>query len=153
LARTLKGHELFQSLSVEEVGKISDFSELKEFQKDEFVFKSGTVGSHCFVVLEGSVRLRLPTICSEAGLVIAHIEKGDMFGLAPLLDAGEHTTSAQCAEPSKVLAIEAEPLRALLQKNCPVGSHVANSVAQAYFSRYVKILNRLQRAVDEIATI
>lgn len=153
VARMLKGQELFQSLSFEEVDRISSFSGLKDFDKDELVFRSGTYGSHFFVLQEGSVDLRLPTEAHEASLVVGRLEKGDIFGLSPLLGSGRYTTTAQCTAPCKVLAIEAEPLRALLVENSLVGLHIMNVVANAYFSRYIAVLTRFQKAVNEIAAI
>jgi CRP-like cAMP-binding protein len=153
VTKMLKGHELFQSLSFEEVDRISSFSGLKELDKGENVFSSGTAGSHFFVLLEGRVNLRLPADAHEASLVVGRMEQGDMFGLAPLLGAGRHTTTAQCAEPSKALAIEAAPLRALLEQNSLVGLQVMSVAAQAYFSRYVETLKRLQKVVNEIGAI
>ncbi len=151
--RMLKGHELFQSLSFEEVDGISSFSGFKELQKGEHVFQSGSAGSHFFVLLEGRVNLRLPADAHEASLVVGRVEKGDIFGLAPLIGTGRHTTTAQCVEPGKVLAIEADPLRALLERNSPVGLQVMSVAAQAYFSRYIETLKRLQKVVNEIAAI
>jgi CRP-like cAMP-binding protein len=153
VTKMLKGHQLFQSLSFEEVDRINSFSGLKEFGKDEGVFKSGTSGSHFFVLQEGCVNLRLPAHAHEASIVVGRIEKGDIFGLAPLLGAGRHTTTAQCAEPCKVLAIEATPLRQLLEQNSLVGLHIMRVVAQAYFTRYVETLQRVQKVINEIAAI
>jgi len=153
VTKMLKGHELFRSLSFEEVEKISSFSGLKEFSKDENVFTSGVVGSHFFVLQEGRVNLRLPADAHEASLVVGRIEKGDIFGLAPLLGAGRHTTTAQCAEPCKVLAIQVEPLRELLEQNSLVGLHIMTVAAQAYFTRYIETLNRVQKVINEIGAI
>jgi CRP-like cAMP-binding protein len=153
VTKMLKGHELFRSLSFEEVDMVNSFSGLKEYHQDEFVFKGGSAGSHFFVLQEGHVNLRLPADAHEASLVVGRIEKGDIFGLGPLLGVDRHTTSAQCAEPSKVLAVEAEPLRTLLKKNSLVGLQVMTVAAQAYFSRYVETLRRLQKVVNEIAVI
>ena len=153
VTKMLKGHELFQSLSFEDVDKISNFSGVKEFRKDEAVFASGDVGSHFFVLLEGSVNLRLPADAHEASLVVGRIEKGDIFGLAPLLGAGRHRTTAQCAEPCKVLAIEAGPLLSLLEHSSLVGLHIMRTAAEAYFTRYVETLRRVQKVINEIAAI
>ena len=153
VTKMLKGHELFQSLSFEDVDKISNFSGVKEFQKDESVFASGGVGSHFFVLLEGNVNLRLPAEAHEASLVVGRIEKDDIFGLAPLLGAGRHTTTAQCAEDCTVLAIEAQPLRELLEQNSLVGLRIMSVAAQAYFTRYVETLRGVQKVINEIAAI
>jgi CRP-like cAMP-binding protein len=153
VTKMLKGHELFRSLSFEAVEKVSSFSGLKEFRKDENVFSSGVVGSHFFVLQEGRVNLRLPADAHEASLVVGRIEKGDIFGLAPLLGAGRHTTTAQCAEPCKALAIQVEPLRELLEQNSLVGLRIMTVAAQAYFTRYIETLHRVQKVINEIGAI
>ena len=150
IVKMLKGHELFQSLGFDEVERVSTFSGLKDFEKGEQVFRTGTFGSHFFVLLEGSVNLRLPAEAHEASLIVARIEKGDMFGISPLLGSGRHTTTAECATGCRVLAIEGEPLRSLLEEQSLIGLQVMNVVASAYFSRYLDALNRLQKVVNEI---
>jgi hypothetical protein len=52
-----------------------------------------------------------------------------------------------------VLAIEAAPLRALLERNSLVGLHIMSVAAQAYFTRYVETLKRVQKVINEIAAI
>ena len=153
VAKMLKGHELFRSLSFEEVERVSSFSGLKEYGKDEIVFDSGVVGSHIFVLQRGYVSLRLPAAAHEASFVAGRLERGDMFGLSPLLGPGRHTATAQCTEACTVLAIEAEPFRCLLEENAGVGLHIMNAMAREYFSRYIETLTRLQRVVNEIAAI
>jgi CRP-like cAMP-binding protein len=153
VTKMLKGHELFQSLAFEDVDKISNFSGVKDLRKDEAVFASDGVGSHFFVLLEGSVNLRLPADAHEASLVVGRIGKGDLFGLAPLFGAGRYKTTAQCAEPCKVLAIEAKPLLELLEQNSLVGLHIMRTAAEAYFTRYVETLRGVQKVINEIAAI
>ena len=77
----LKGNQLFRSLSFEEVEQVSSFSAIKEFNKDETVFRSGSLGAHFFVLQEGRVDLRLPAEAHEASLTIGRINVGDLFGL------------------------------------------------------------------------
>ena len=153
IAKVLKGHELFRSLSFEEVERISTFAGLKEYEKNETIFRSGVRASHFFVLQKGRVNLRLPAEAHEASLVVGRIGEGDVFGLSPLLGSGRNTTTAQCTETSTVLAIEAEPLRAVLEGNSPVGLRVMSSLAQAYFTRYIETLKRLQKVVNEVAAI
>ena len=149
----LKGNELFQSLTFEEVDAISNFSGVKDFQRDENVFASGAAGSHFFVLQEGRINLRLPAEAHEASLVVMRLSKGDIFGLAPLLRTGNHRTTAQCATDCKVLAVEAEPLRALLDQNLVAGLHIMRLVARMYFVRYVETLSGVQKAINDIAAI
>jgi len=153
VTKMLKGHELFQTLSFEEIDRINGFSTLRQLERGETVFTAGSTGSHFFVLLEGRLSLRLPAGGPEPGLVIGRVEKDDIFGLAPLLGAGKHTTTAECAERCTVLEIEAASLRALLEQNCLVGFQIMSVAAQAYFSRYTELLHRLQNVVQDLAAI
>jgi hypothetical protein len=45
VSKMLKGQELFESFSFEEIDKINSFSEIKEFRKGENVYISGKTGS------------------------------------------------------------------------------------------------------------
>lgn len=151
VSKMLKGQEIFQSLTFEEVDEVSNFSGIKEYRKDEIVFCGGDLGTHFFVLLEGGVNLRLPADAHEASFVVGRIGIDDIFGLAPLLGAGRHRTTAKCTEFCRILAIEAEPLQALFKRNLMVGHQIMRLVARAYFTRYVGTLSRLQKVVNEIA--
>jgi CRP-like cAMP-binding protein len=149
----LKGQELFESFSFEEIDKINSFSEIKEFRNGENVYISGKTGVHFFILLGGRINIHLSDEAHEASLVVGRLEKGDMFGLSPLLGAGRHTATAQCVKASKVLAIKAKPFRALLEQNSFVGLQVMSVVAQAYFSRYIEALKRFQKVINDISAI
>ncbi len=150
VSRMIRGHELFQSFSFEEVESISTFSGAKEYGAGERVFERGEQGSHFFVVLEGQVSLKLPSADDVSSLVVGRMGQGDIFGLSPLLGFDRFTTTAECREDSSVLAIEAEPFRALLEDNSAVGLKTMTVMARAYFSRYIDTLSRFQHVLDEL---
>ncbi len=147
----IKGHELFQSFSFEEVEKISTFSGAKSYGRGDFVFQRGAAGTHFFVVLSGRVSLVLPADDRESSMVVGRMEKGDIFGVSPLLGMGNYTTTARCAEESSVLAVEAAAFCQLLELNPAVGQKAMNVMARAYFSRYVETLMRFQSVLNDLA--
>ena len=153
LERTVRGHDLFQALSVEQADRISRFSLVRKYEKDESIFKLGAAGTHVYMLLKGSVNLRLPADPSDFSIVISKIEKGELFGLSPLLDSPKYTATAQCTEYTEVLAIEARPFRELLVSSHPVGFDIMSRVARIYFSRYINVLKELQGVVSQIALI
>ena len=150
VANILQGHELLKNLTMEEVERINKFSERKEFKKNETIFRHQADAAHSYILLKGRVLLRLPAKPEEFRIVIARIEEGELFGLSPLLGSQKYTAEAQCVEDSEVLAIDAVQLRALLQADCLAGFYIMNEVAQAYFTRYVELLGRLQGIVTQI---
>jgi signal-transduction protein with cAMP-binding, CBS, and nucleotidyltransferase domain len=149
----IKGHDLFQSLTVDETHRVSDFSSIKKYQPDEFIFKYGSAGSHIYTLMNGTVYLRLPSTPPEFSFIISKIEKGELFGLSPLLDSPRYTASAQCMEETEVLAIEAQPFREMLINNCPVGYDIVNRVAHIYFARYIEVLKSIQGVLGQISLI
>lgn len=149
----LKGNELFKSLSVDDVDRISTFSSVKEFNANETIFIHGRPGTHVYELLDGVVRLQLPSTTHDFNLSITKIGKGELFGLSPLLDSPRYTASAKCFTPVKVLAIEAMPLKKILQKNHPVGMDVMSRIARIYFTRYLDLLRRLQETVSRVSHV
>ena len=147
---TLRGHDLFRSLTVEEAHRLSSFSAVKEYDTDQTVFECGKMCTHIFMLMKGSISLNLPADPPDSGIVVSQIEVGELFGLSPLLDAPRYTTSAHCTGPTTVLAIEARPFRELLKGNSTVAIDVLNRVARIYYSRYLGVLRNLQAVVKQI---
>jgi signal-transduction protein with cAMP-binding, CBS, and nucleotidyltransferase domain len=83
----LKGNELFKSLSVEEVARISAFSSVKEFNSNDIIFIHGRPGTHVYMLMEGMVRLQLPSDAQEFNFNITKIGKGELFGISSLLNS------------------------------------------------------------------
>jgi len=149
----LKGNELFQALSVEEVDRISALSSVKEFSTNDMIFVHDRPGTHIYVLMDGLVYLQLPSAIPEFNLSITKIQKGELFGLSPLLDSPRYTASAKCFTRTKVLAIEAKPVREILQQNYLVGMKVMGRVSRIYFNRYINLLKRLQETVSQISHV
>jgi CRP-like cAMP-binding protein len=151
--KVIKGHDLFQSLTIDEAHRISDLSSIKKYHPNEFIFKYGGAGSHIYMLMEGTVYLRLPSNPPEFSFIISKIEKGELFGLSPLLDSPRYTASAQCMEETEVLSIEARPFREILTNNSPVGYDIINRVARIYFARYIEVLKSIQGVLGQISLI
>lgn len=148
--KMLKGHDLFQSLTSEDVAKISSFSSVKSLEAGERIYRCADPASHTFVLLEGTIRLALCETERDVSIPISTVHKGDLFGVAPLLGSQRYTTSAFCPEKASVLAIEAKPLMAVLKAYPEVERGVMRAVAKAYFERYLKTMGRLRTVLTEI---
>ena len=151
--RVLTGHDLFRSLNVDEAHRVSDFSSVKEYRAGDTVFKYNEPASHVYMLMTGSVDLLLPARPSEFNFVISKIEKGELFGLSPLLDSKRYTATAQCRERTELLSVEAMPLRELLLNNNLAGFNMMNQVARTYFARYISVLESLQGVISQISLI
>jgi CRP-like cAMP-binding protein len=153
IAGILEGHTLFQSLPLEDVRRISELSTERSYERGETIFAEGQTGTHLFLMLEGLVHLRLPASPPNFSIVVSQIEKGELFGVSPLLGSAHYTASATCEQRSHVLAMEGRPFRELLQHDCSIGFNIMSQVARIYFNRYVEVLRSFQRVVNQIPLI
>lgn len=146
----LRGHEVFAHLNVDEISRLSTFSSTEEFCDRDIIFECNQAASHIYLLMEGLVYLQLPADPAEFNLTVLRVEKGELFGISPLLNSARYTLTAQCFKDTKVLSIEAESFRELLRVNCPAGMHVMNRVAHIYFTRYIELIKRLQNVMGQI---
>jgi len=149
----LRGHDLFRSLGLEKAFAAKDFTSVKKYRAGETVFSYNDAAGHVYMLMTGGVELRLPSQHQNLSLVISTMEKGELFGLSPLLDSKRYTATAKCTEESELLLIEAKPFRELLKENSLVGFGIMNNVAHIYFNRYVNVLKNLQDVVAQISLI
>jgi CRP-like cAMP-binding protein len=151
VGRMLTGHEFFHSFLPEQVAAISKFASARKLDKDEIIYRPDRKATHVFVLLDGQVDLRLPSGADEMGFLVSRVSKGEFFGIAPFLGAERYTTTARCTKASKVLFIEAKPLIDLLSDHPLIGLKMMSVVARAYFDRYQSLIDRVQKALADLA--
>lgn len=151
IASILKGHEFFHNLGMDEVEEVSRFSERRTFERDDRVYTDAQKADKVYLLLKGSVLLRFPPSMGEPKIIIARIEKGEFFGVSPLLGSEHYGVDALCTENVEVLAIEAEGLQRVLKEDCTAGFAIMSEVAKAYFDRYTELLRSLQGVVSGLS--
>ena len=149
--KMLKGSRLFSSLSVQEVNRINSFSSVKEFKTDDIIFEYNQPSTSFYMLMDGIVYLQLPANPPQFSFAVSKIEKGELFGLSPLLNSPRYTSTAKCYGETRALCIEAKPFRDLLKDNYPAAFMIMNNVAQIYFERYINVLKRFQDVVGQIS--
>ena len=139
-----KGHEMFGSLSMEGVHKISQISEVKELKAGDVIFQPNQEAKNLYILLEGLVALRFPAKEEAFSVSVIRIEKNDLIGAGALLGSARYFSQAYCVKDSKVLIINAKKLRQILEEDKIAGFEVILRIAQAYFERYISLMNRIQ---------
>jgi CRP-like cAMP-binding protein len=136
---------------MEEVQEVSGFSKQRTFEKEDRIYTYAQKADKVYLLLEGSVLLRLPPRDADTNLIIAKIEKGELFGISPLLGAERYPVDALCVERAEVLAIEAGSLQRMLKEDCVAGFVIMSEVAKTYFDRYTELLRSLQSVVSGLS--
>ncbi|MFC1844848.1 sigma 54-interacting transcriptional regulator [Thermodesulfobacteriota bacterium] len=100
----LSAAELFQSLSVEQVGQIAGVAEDKIISKKYILFSQGDPGETYWLIISGEVRVyRLAG--NENEVELARLQNGDGFGEMSLLTGEPRSASVETVRASRFLVI------------------------------------------------
>ena len=144
------GRELFPLLRPEQVNTLSEVAENIALAAGDTVYERGEGAEHLYVVLEGQVSLRM-TRTDGASLLIDEAVAGDIFGYCMCLDRHTYATTAVCSKDSRLLKIEAETLKKLMDRDLMTGYAVQTLISKVYFKRYLETMKKLQAIVQSIS--
>ena len=145
----LKRGEIFEYLRPDQIDVLSESSEDLRFEAGATVYYRGEKAKYFYIVLEGQVVLRLPGV-GGVNVLIDNLVKGDMFGSCVSHAMDSYSLTAQCAEKSEVLRIEAAVLNNLLNNDPRMGYEIQSRISRIYFRRYVETMEKLQAIVINI---
>ena len=107
---------LFSELSIEQLRKVTTFSKIKKFKKNDFLFHEGDFYNGFFILLKGSVKVY--TITSGGRESVVHIVKPlSAFADIPLFDGSNYPANAQSLEESLLIFIPKEGFYKLISEN------------------------------------
>lgn len=151
-AKDLKQVELFGTFSGDQLEKLAKITEKKSFKKNDQIYKKGDRAQSFFVVTKGLVSLMEIDPGENIGVGFERRERGDFFGAACFMTPQDYTLTAVCLQDSEVLALNAEKLFELSEKDPLLGYRFMKKVAQIYFDRY-KVAKRQIHAMVKAPTI
>jgi CRP-like cAMP-binding protein len=130
----LKGNLLFANLGLEQIAAILEISTVEEYASGEVVFRQDDEAKTLYVVEKGLVAMVL-NVMPNKELTIVTESKGGAFGWAAVIPPHQRSSSAKCFEPSRLLAIEGEKVRALCLREPDLGMKFMTGLAQFIASR------------------
>jgi CRP/FNR family transcriptional regulator, cyclic AMP receptor protein len=132
----LQGCELFSKLSEAEVKELAtslaEQCVTESYKSGHTVFNQGEYTNRLHVVVDGQVVLQRTFYLGErtATTPVAILGKGRAMGWTALLYGPRYSTaSAVCQKPTKIISIEGDALRSLLEKEPDVGFRVMERLA------------------------
>ena len=134
--------DLFTGLNLEVMGEIADkcCTEVT-YDQGTMLFRQGETAGFLYVLVEGSVDLRL----KEETTVFRLTEPSDIFGWSSLVENAQYTASAVCRSPVKAIKIETGPkLGRILNAYPDVGLILYRRLAGLFNKRLASIYQRFQ---------
>lgn len=141
--KELKGLSMFAELDEQEIAQIAAMAREITCSAGDTLFQEGDVGSQIYVLLDGSVSIRVMLSSRPESIVVASLNRaGQLVGWSGLVSQ-TYTASAVCESETRLLAINGEELHAVLGANPHMGYHVMSHVADVIGER----LRNIQRVV------
>ncbi len=112
---TLRAATLFRFLNYQELVKIANLTDVRQFVADEALFEEGTEGDELFVVLTGRVRVR------KGGTPIVELGPGEHFGEMALIDRGPRSATVSAIEETSVLAMKRRDFLGIIKHDRELG--------------------------------
>ena len=140
---------IFSLLDADERAVLAEQVELRRFAARQRIYRAGEAGSHAFVLLEGVVHVVLIDEDNQE-VVIDTPAHGDIFGLASMLSASPHRTSAIALADTSVIEVTREDLAALVQRKPLAGLDVLTMVGRQFHVAQELVRLRAARNPNEV---
>ena len=105
---------LFRHLTYQELVRLMNITQVKQYNVDEEVVAEGADGDELFIVLTGKVRVE------SAKAKIAELGPGQHFGEMALVDKAPRSADIIASEPSSLLSIKRRDFFDIIRKDHPI---------------------------------
>ena len=124
-AQILKGSSIFQNLTDNELGELTNLAVERSFMPDEFIFWEGDTPQWFYIIAEGKVKvLKHSSLGRE--FIISFFGPGEMFGEVAVFENKPYPASAQAATATKVVGIKRENLLTFLSTHPQIALKIIN---------------------------
>ncbi len=145
----LKEAGLFKDLTEKQLESIARSAQEKVYESEENIFVHGEEAKNLYVLLDGTVDLKLKAF-EDIDLMTSKLtNRGDVFGTASLMVPALYNVTAKCLENTRVLAIDATALRGLIDEDAKLGLKIMRRLAQLFFSR----LNETRQGITNLFNV
>ena len=107
---------LFAGANDEMLQSLANRMRRRKFRRNEVIFHQQDVGDSLHIVVDGGVKIVLPSQEGEEA-IIASLKPGDFFGELALLDGSPRSTTATALEPTETLALPRDQFLRLLPED------------------------------------
>jgi CRP/FNR family cyclic AMP-dependent transcriptional regulator len=140
---------IFSLLDADERAVLAEQVELREFAPRQRIYKVGDPGGKAFIVVKGQVQVIVIDEDNQE-VVIDAPGAGEIFGLASMLSASPHLTTAIAVEPTRAIEIDRHDLTALVQRKPLAGLDMLTMVGRHFQAAQELVRSRTARNPNEV---
>jgi CRP/FNR family transcriptional regulator, cyclic AMP receptor protein len=131
LIATLSKQPIFEKLTQKELRFIEKMMHIRQYKKEELIFKQGEPGAALYIIQKGEIKIYL----EENDTHLATILEGHFFGEIALLDNSPRTASASAQKETTLLVISNVDLDVISERNPKLGLKIVRSIGKLLAQR------------------
>jgi len=134
----LRPCELFTGLTDQELAEIAAIAREEAYQCGEMIFAERGLAERLFILQDGRAQLQIhlrSSLQPDGEVTIEDVEPGRIFGWSSLVNQRRFTASARALEPVTVIALNADEMNALFNRDAHIGFVVMKQLAEVIASR------------------
>jgi CRP/FNR family cyclic AMP-dependent transcriptional regulator len=140
---------IFSLLDADERAVLAEHVELKRFRARERIYKVGDPGERAYVVVRGKVDVVMLDEDNQE-VVIDRPGAGEIFGLASMLSASPHQTTAVALEDTAAVEIDRTDIMQLLQRKPTAGLDMLTMIGRQFRAAQDLVRMRAARNPNEV---
>ena len=140
---------IFSLLDADERAVLAEQVELRRFAPRHRIYKSGDPGGKAFIVVKGRVEVAVIDEDNQE-VVVDRPGAGEIFGLASMLAASPHSTTATAVEETSAIEIDRHDLTALVQRKPLAGLDMLTTVGRHFQAAQELVRSRAARNPNEV---
>lgn len=130
IKQIMKGVELFDGLSDEELDKVISLCQERRYKDNEVIAKQNSPGKDLFIIQEGFVEVAVAGRAGGTSKVIVNLGTGQTVGEMSLVDQGPRSATVRAINtPTVVQVITHEAFEKLCEENTRIGYVVMRNMA------------------------
>jgi CRP/FNR family transcriptional regulator, cyclic AMP receptor protein len=140
---------IFSLLDADERAVLAEQVDLRRFAARQRIFRAGDPGDKAYVLLKGQVQVVLIDDDNQE-VVIDAPGSGEIFGLASMLSASPHRTSAIALEETSAIEVTREDLAALMYRKPMAGLDILTMTGRQFHAAQDLVRMRAARNPNEV---
>ncbi|HEU4371511.1 MAG TPA: DUF1003 domain-containing protein [Methylomirabilota bacterium] len=140
---------IFSLLDADERAVLAEQVEPRRFTPLQRIYRTGETGGKAYVVLSGKVQVAVIDEDNQE-VVIDTPTTGEMFGLASMLAATDHLTTATALEETTAIEIDRNDLTALVQRKPLAGLDILTMIGRHFRAAQELVRARATRNPNEV---
>ena len=154
-AETLRRFEIFEGFTDVELGEVAQLCRREQYDNGARIFEEGRSAEILYLLLDGKISLERKVQLGRSGssrqATVSILTPGHVLGWSGVVEPCVYTATANCIEPTAVLAINGIELRRFMARDPEAGLKLMTAIAEIVRGRMEATTNTLTYFLSVIA--